>query len=114
MANGLTLTRYDITDLNNGAIPEFPVEDPPGWDAISLYYAKALQEMGWNPSGTGDAPDAPAPQDPNIDPAEGTPNPENTWTYSEEPGYYFFWGAMHWWPGHDWEFFNDNAPAPQD
>jgi tyrosinase len=107
-----TLTRYDITDLNNGKIDGFSVEDPPGWDAISLYYAKALQGMGYNPSGKGDAPDAPAPKT-DMDAAEGTPNPANTWTYSESPESYYFWGAMHWWPGKDWEYFNENAPSPQ-
>src|SRR4051794_16608197 len=112
MANGQTLTRYDITDLNNGQIAGFPVENPPGWDDISFYYAKALQEMGWNPSGQGSAPNAPPPQS-DTDPAENTPNVENTWDYSEEPDSYFFWGAMHWWPGHDWEFWNDLAPSPQ-
>jgi tyrosinase len=112
MANGQTLTRYDITNLNNGDIPGFGVKDPPGWDDISFYYAKALQEMGWNPSGQGSAPNAPPPQS-DTDPAENTPNVENTWNYSEEPDSYFFWGAMHWWPGHKWEFFNDLAPAPQ-
>jgi tyrosinase len=112
MADGQTLTRYDITDLNNGDIAGFPVETTPGWDDISFYYAKALQQMGWNASGQGSAPPAPPPQT-DFDPAEGTPNVENTWAYSETPDSYFFWGAMHWWPGHDWEFWNDLAPAPQ-
>jgi tyrosinase len=111
MAAGVTLTRYDITDLNDGKIEGFPVDDPPGWDAISLFYAKALQRMGFNPSGQGTAKDA--PPNPNRDPFPGTPNPENTWKFSEEPDSYFFWGAMHWWPGHNWELWNKNAPAPQ-
>jgi hypothetical protein len=34
-----TLTRYDIHDWNEGKIEAFPVENPPGWDLISLYYA---------------------------------------------------------------------------
>lgn len=111
MTNGQTLTRYDITDLNNGKIQGFPVKNPPGWDAISFYYAKALQQMGWNPSGQGNAPPA-NPSSP-FDAPRGTPNVENTWKYSENPESYFFWGAMHWWPGHDWKLWNDNAPAPQ-
>ena len=111
MAGGLTLTRYDITDLNNGEIAGFPVEDPPGWDAISLFYARALQRMGWNESANGDAP--PAPENPDNDPVPGTPNVANTWEYSENPDSYFFWGAMHWWPGNDWEYWNADAPSPQ-
>jgi Common central domain of tyrosinase len=111
MTNGQTLTRYDITDLNNGNVPGFPVADPPGWDELSFYYAKALQNMGWNPSGEGSAPAA-DPSSP-FDAPKGTPNVENTWDYSESPESYFFWGAMHWWPGHDWELWNDLAPAPQ-
>jgi hypothetical protein len=75
---GEVLTRYDISDLNNGLISEFPVDNPPGWDDISLYYAKALQKMGWT----------------------GNPNPgpkvENTWTYSEKPDQYYFQAAIHW------------------
>lgn len=117
MADGLTLTRYDITDLNNGAIPEFPVDDPPGWDAISLYYAKALQKMGWNQTGIGQALDAPpyppGPIDRRRFPVPGTPNPANTWSFHETPDSYFFWGAMHWWPGENWELWNTVAPAPQ-
>ncbi len=35
----LTLTRYDIGDLNNGKVTAFPVPSSPGWDVISLYYA---------------------------------------------------------------------------
>lgn len=114
MADGPTLTRYDITDLNNGQISAFPVQDPPGWDDISLYYAKALQQMGWNESGKGSAPNAPPPKDPENAPVEGTPNVANTWNHSESPDSYFFWAAMHWWPGNDWEFWNQNAPSPQD
>jgi tyrosinase len=112
MAN-LTLTRYDITDLNNGQIDDFPVDDPPGWDPISLYYAKALQQMGWNESGKGPWP--PAPQNPDDDPFPGTPNVANTWDFRDpaDPDSYFFWGAMHWWPGNNWELWNKNAPAPQ-
>jgi tyrosinase len=116
MADGMTLTRYDITDLNNGDIAAFPVSDPPGWDAISLFYARALQQMGWNESGEGSAPDAPplpAGADPRRHPARGTPNVANTWTFSEQPDSYFFWGAMHWWPGNTWELWNKVAPAPQ-
>ena len=41
------VTRYDIWDLNNGKVSAYPVAKPPGWDDISLYYAKALQKMGW-------------------------------------------------------------------
>jgi tyrosinase len=109
----VTLTRYDITDLNNGAIEGFPVDNPPGWDAISLWYAKALQKMGWNPSGKGPWPAA--PQNGGSGPVPGTPNVANTWNYSEpaDPGSYFFWGAMHWWPGNKWEYWNKNAPKPQ-
>lgn len=111
MSNGPILTRYDITDLSNGQISAFPVQDPPGWDDISLYYAKALQQMGWNESGKGSAPDA--PPNPDNDPFPGTPNVANTWDYSESPDSYFFWAAMHWWPGNKWEFWNANAPSPQ-
>jgi len=77
MASDVTLTRYDVTDLNNGVIPGFEVQDPPGWDDISLYYAKALQQMGWNESGQGSAPDAPEATN-DDDPATGTPNVANT------------------------------------
>ena len=118
MGNGTTLTRYDIFDLNANKVPEFPTLDgqSPGWDPISLYYAKALQRMGWNESGQGPYPDAPQSSDPN-DPYPGTPNPANTWNFDLEnpdPTAYFFWGAMHWWPGNDWEYWNENAPSPQD
>jgi tyrosinase len=78
------LTRYDIWDLNLGNVAEFPVENPPGWDDISLYYARALQHMGWK-----------QPTTPDADVA-------NTWEYSEEPTSYYFQAAMHWtpkWPG---------------
>jgi tyrosinase len=117
MGNGTTLTRYSITDLNNNQIPEFPTENGqiPGWDPISLYYAKALQEMGFNDPPTNDFPDAPGtndPRDPNV-PYPNTPNPGNTWTYSESPESYFFWGAMHWWPGNDWELWNGRPGDPQ-
>ena len=111
MAN-VTLTRYDITDLNNGQIDGFPVDNPPGWDPISLYYAKALQQMGWNESGQGPWPPAPAPQNPRTDPVRGTPNVANTWNFPNpaDPDSYFFWGAMHWWPGErNWEFWNKEA-----
>jgi hypothetical protein len=108
----VTLTRYDITDLNNGVVPGFEVEDPPGWDDISLYYAKALQQMGWNESGEGSAPSAPESTN-DDDPPTGAPNVANTWDYSESPDSYFFWAAMHWWPGNDWEYWNLEAPAPQ-
>ena len=110
-----TLTRYDITDLNNGKIDGFPVADPPGWDDISLFYAKALQTMGWNESGQGPYPDAPQSTNPN-DPYPGTPNVGNTWDHdldNPDPSSYFFWGGMHWWPGDNWEYWNDNAPSPQ-
>lgn len=112
MAETATLTRYDITDLNNGKIEGFEVSNPPGWDPISLYYAKALQTMGWNESGKGSAPPAPSVGG-DQDPYPGTPNVANTWQYSETPDSYFFWGAMHWWPGNDWEYWNENAPSPQ-
>jgi tyrosinase len=80
VGGGQVLTRYDIYDLNNGLIPEFPVKSPPGWDDISLYYAKALQKMGWI----------------------GATNPgrdvEKTWTYSQTPNQYYFQAAIHWTP----------------
>jgi tyrosinase len=80
MASGVVLTRYDIWDLNNDGVPAFPVQNPPGWDDISLYYAKALQKMGWkNP------------------PASGA-DVETTWKYSEDPTSYYFQAAMHWTP----------------
>src|SRR2546428_390293 len=91
MATGQMLTRYDITDLNNGAVPGFRVQDPPGWDDISLYYAKALLEMGWRESPPGDT------------------DVESMWTYSDVPTSYFFQAAMHWWPRH-----GGIPPAPYD
>jgi tyrosinase len=92
MANGLVLTRYDITDLNNGKIAEYPVDNPPGWDDISLYYAKALQQMGW------------------LDSPDGDQDVTSMWKYSEEPNSYFFQGAMHWWPKYPGGF----PPSPYD
>jgi tyrosinase len=90
MANPqLTLTRYDIWDLNNGNIPAFPVADPPGWDDISLYYAKALKAMGWQQSPAG-----------NTDVT-------SMWPYSDTPSTYFFQAAMHWWPQ-----YQGTPPAP--
>lgn len=90
MANPqLTLTRYDIGDLNNGNIPAFPVTNPPGWDDISLYYAKALKAMGWQQSPAG-----------NTDVT-------SMWPYSDTPNTYFFQAAMHWWPQ-----YQDTPPAP--
>ena len=75
------VTRYDIWDLNNGKVSAYPVAKPPGWDDISLYYAKALQKMGW------------------LDPG---PNPgtdvSKTWSYSTQPNSYYFQGSMHWNP----------------
>jgi tyrosinase len=77
-----TLTRYDVHDLNNGAVAEFPVENPPGWDDVSLYYALALLDMGWQQS------------------ADGDTDVNSMWPYSESPDSYFFQAAMHWWPKH--------------
>jgi tyrosinase len=74
------LTRYDIWDLNQGNIPDFPVANPPGWDDVSLYYAKALKAMGWQASPAG-----------NTDVT-------SMWPYSDTPNTYFFQAAMHWWP----------------
>jgi hypothetical protein len=91
MATGQVLTRYDVTDLNNGAVDVFPVADPPGWDDISLYYARALLEMGWKES------------------PEGETDVESMWEYSEDPASYFFQAAMHWWPKH-----SGIPPAPYD
>lgn len=102
MADRLTLTRYDITDLNNGKIADFPVTDPPGWDDISLFYAKALQTMGYQ--------DPPGPDTP-IGP-RNVPDVSSGWKFSERPDSYFFWGAMHWWPGKSGEFWSANPPAP--
>ncbi len=90
MANPqLTLTRYDIGDLNNGKVAAFPVPSPPGWDDISLYYAKALKAMGWQQS-----------------PA-GATDVTSMWPYSDTPNTYFFQAAMHWWPQHQ-----GTPPAP--
>jgi hypothetical protein len=80
MSARLKLTRYDITDLNNGKVAEYPVQNPPGWDAISLAYANALKAMGWQAGGQGQA------------------DVEKTWPYSEDPTSYFWQAAMHWWP----------------
>jgi len=85
----LTLTRYDIGDLNNGKVAAFPVPSPPGWDDISLYYAKALKAMGWQQS-----------------PA-GATDVTSMWPYSDTPNTYFFQAAMHWWPQHQ-----GTPPAP--
>jgi tyrosinase len=83
MANPqLILTRYDIWDLNHGNVPDFPVANPPGWDDISLYYAKALKAMGWQQSPAG-----------NTDVT-------SMWPYSDTPNTCFFQAAMHWWPQH--------------
>jgi tyrosinase len=86
------LTRYDIWDLNQGQIEAFPVTDPPGWDAISLYYAKALRRMGYQ--------DGVAAGDVDV---------EHTWPFSEDPSSYFFQAAMHWTPR--WQGL---APPPFD
>ena len=91
MATGQLLTRYDVTDLNNGAVDEFPVADPPGWDEISLYYARALLDMGWQQSPDGDT------------------DVESMWGYSDDPTSYFFQAAMHWFPRYD-----GIPPAPYD
>jgi tyrosinase len=85
----LTLTRYDIWDLNNGNIAEFPVANPPGWDDVSLYYAKALKAMGWQQS------------------PDGNTDVNSMWPYSDAPDSYFFQAAMHWWPQHQ-----GTPPAP--
>jgi tyrosinase len=87
----LTLTRYDIWDLNNGNIPAFPVANPPGWDDVSLYYAKALKEMGWQAS------------------PDGNTDVTSMWPYSDAPNTYFFQAAMHWWPQ-----YQGTPPAPYD
>ena len=89
--NQLTLTRYDIWDLNNGNIPSFPVANPPGWDDVSLYYAKALKEMGWQAS------------------PDGNTDVTSMWPYSDAPNTYFFQAAMHWWPQ-----YQGTPPAPYD
>lgn len=89
---GGVLTRYDLADLNEGLVARFGVADPPGWDDVSLYYAKALQAMGWKQS------------------APGEHDPESMWEYTEDdPTAYYFQAAMHWasrWPGF--------PPAPLD
>src|SRR3954463_6038394 len=103
---GTTLTRYDIHDLNNGAVADFPVDNPPGWDPISLYYAKALQAMGWLEPGTGTGNPKPTA------PSQGMPAMTQRWTYSTNPRDYFFWGGMHWWPGEDWQWWRGLIPAP--
>jgi tyrosinase len=72
------LTRYDIWDLNNGTVPGHPVQNPPGWDDISLHYAKALQKMGWiTPPGPGNGIDS-------------------SWKLSHTPNSYYFQAAIHW------------------
>ena len=89
----MLLTRYDITDLNNGDVQEFPVDNPPGWDDISLYYAQALLEMGWQ-----DSP-------------EGDTDVGSMWRYSEDdPTSYYFQAAMHWWPKYPGQI----PPSPYD
>jgi tyrosinase len=85
----LILTRYDIWDLNNGNIPAFPVANPPGWDDVSLFYAKALKAMGWQQS------------------PDGNTDVNSMWPYSDAPDSYFFQAAMHWWPQHQ-----GTPPAP--
>jgi hypothetical protein len=92
MAYGTVLTRYDITDLNNGLVAEFPVADPPGWDDVSLYYAQSLKRMGWQKSPDGDV------------------NVESMWPFSEDPSSYYFQAAMHWWP----KFPSTLPQPPQD
>lgn len=92
MAGSPLLTRYDITDLNNGLVAEYPVADPPGWDDISLFYAKALKKMGWQRSRVGDA------------------DVESMWPYSETPSSYYFQAAMHWWP----KYPSEIPPPPHD
>jgi tyrosinase len=103
---GTTLTRYDIHDLNEGKIAAFPVADPPGWDPVSLYYAKALREMGWVEPGTGTGDPKPS------GPSQGMPAMTQRWTYSTNPRDYFFWAGMHWWPGEDWQWWTGLIPAP--
>lgn len=75
------LTRYDIWDLNHGLVDGFPVPNPPGWDDISLYYAKALRRMGYQ-DGV----------------ADGDVDVEHTWPSSDDPTTYHFQAAMHWTP----------------
>ena len=86
---GQVLTRYDIHDLNNGSVPGYPLKD--GWDDISLYYAKALQNMGYR--------DNPPPGD----------DVETMWKYSEIPNQYYFQAAMHWTPK-----YQGTPPPPKD
>jgi tyrosinase len=74
------LTRYDIWDLNNGKVAGHPVQNPPGWDDISLHYAKSLQKMGFkSPPGPGN-------------------KIESSWNFSEVPNTYYFQAAQHWTP----------------
>src|SRR6476469_4249514 len=87
------LTRYDIWDLNNGLVAEFPVASPPGWDAVSLHYARALQTMG-HVAGV----------------ADGDVEVESTWPYSEDPTSYHFQAAMHGTP----RWGGGPPPAPAD
>ncbi|HTU77498.1 MAG TPA: tyrosinase family protein [Solirubrobacteraceae bacterium] len=89
MAADAHLIRYDVWDLNQGEVAAFPVKDPPGWDAVSLYYALALKAMGWQKSPDGDT------------------NVESMWPYSDAPNSGFFQGAMHWWPK-----YRSLPPAP--
>jgi tyrosinase len=100
------LTRYDIHDLNEGKIEAFPVDDPPGWDRISLYYAKALQRMGWLEPGTGTGDPKPGP------PSKGMPAMTQRWRFSTNPRDYFFWAGMHWWPGEEWQWWTGLLPEP--
>ena len=86
---GTMLTRYDIHDLNAGLVPDYPLKN--GWDDISLYYAKALQKMGYKQN--------PAPGD----------NVETMWTFSQKPTDYYFQAAMHWTPK-----YPGTPPPPQD
>jgi len=85
------LTRFDIWDLNNGLVAEFPVASPPGWDAVSLHYARALQRMG-HVAGVADL------------------EVESTWPYSEDPTSYHFQAAMHGTP----RWGGGAPPAPAD
>jgi tyrosinase len=101
-----TLTRYDVHDLNDGRVAAFPVENPPGWDAISLFYAKALQKMGWLAPGTGTGNPKPS------GPSQGMPAMTQRWTYSTNPRDYFFWAGMHWWPGEQWQWWTGLIPPP--
>jgi tyrosinase len=87
-----TLMRYDVTDLNNGLIQDFPVSNPPGWDDITMYYAYALLNMGWQQSQDGDT------------------DVSSMWAYSDAPDQYYFQAAMHWWP----QYPDTLPPSPYD